>query len=302
MSVLAILLTIISADPNAGASGFDFLRIAPSAREAALGGAAIATAQSPLGFWYSPAHVGAAPSQRAHLGYLNYAAGIHIGSLAYTQPMGGQAGLGLGLVYLNSGTMKRTNERGEQLGTFSSSYADLNVSGAFRHPIIDRITIGIGLQGLYGSIDTFFSLGFAGNFGAVYELPVNGLSAGVAVQNLGIQARAFGAERDPMPLDCGIGVSYQPSAAVSLALDVHKPSDSGVGVRAGVEGWIADLLALRLGYNSAGEQLKAGGGGDVLAGVTTGLGVRYRGYQLDYCFVPMVLLGAAHRISISFSL
>jgi hypothetical protein len=300
MSVLAILLTIINADPSAGASGFDFLRIAPSAREAALGGAAIATAQSPLGFWYSPAHVGAAPEQRAHLGYLNYAAGIHIGSLAYTQPMGKEAGLGIGIVYLNSGTMKRTNERGEQLGTFSSSYADLNVSGAIRP--MDRLTFGLGLQGLYGSIDTFFSLGFAGNIGAVYELPVNGLSAGVAIQNVGIQARAFGTERDPMPLDYGIGLSYQPNSAVNLALDIHKPSDTGVGVRAGVEGWIADLLALRLGYNSTGADLKAGGGGDVLAGVTTGLGVRYRGYQIDYCFVPMVLLGAAHRISLSFSL
>ena len=300
MSVLAILLTIISADPNAGASGFDFLRIAPTAREAALGGAAIAAAQSPLGFWYSPAHVGAAPSQRAHLGYLNYAAGIHIGSLAYTQPMGREAGLGLGIVYLNSGTMKRTNERGEQLGTFSSSYADLNVSGALKP--MDKLTVGLGLQGLYGSIDTFFSLGFAGNIGAVYDLPVTGLHAGLTVQNLGIQARAFGAERDPMPLDYGVGLSYQPNAAVSLALDVHKPLDSSVGVRAGIEGWIADLLALRLGYNSAGVDLKAGGGGDVLAGVTTGLGVRYRGYQLDYCFVPMVLLGAAHRISLSFSL
>ena len=105
-----------------------------------------------------------------------------------------------------------------------------------------------------------------------------------------------------MPFDYGVGLSYQPNAAVSLALDVHKPLDSSVGVRAGIEGWIADLLALRLGYNSAGVDLKAGGGGDVLAGVTTGLGVRYRGYQLDYCFVPMVLLGAAHRISLSFSL
>lgn len=300
MSVLAILLTIISADPNAGTSGFDFLRIAPSAREAALGGAAIAAAQSPLGFWYSPAHVGTTPGQRAHLGYLNYAAGIHIGSLAYTQPVGREAGLGLGIVYLNSGTMKLTNDRGEQLGTFSSSYADLNVSGALKP--MDKLTVGLGLQGLYASIDTFFSLAFAGNVGAVYELPVNGLRAGLAVQNLGIQARAFGTERDPMPLDYGVGLSYQPNSAVGLALDVHKPSDNGVGVRAGVEGWIADVLALRLGYNSAGEDLKAGGGGDVLAGITTGIGVRYRGYQIDYCFVPMVLLGAAHRISLSFSL
>ena len=108
MSVLAILLMVIGADPSVGASGFDFLRIAPSAQEAALGGATIAGARSPLGFWYSPAHVASTPSQRAHVGYLNYAAGIHVGSLAYVQPVGGTGGVGLGVVYLNSGAMKRT--------------------------------------------------------------------------------------------------------------------------------------------------------------------------------------------------
>jgi hypothetical protein len=300
MTVLAILAALLAANGDAGVSGFDFLRVPPTAREAAMGGAAIAGATSPLGFWYSPARVGAVAGQSAQFGYLSYIAGIQLGSLAYAQPVGSQANVGLGVVYLNSGSMKRTNERGENLGTFSSSYAGINASGALKP--VAGLTIGLGIQGLYGTIDTFFSVGAVANVGASYDLPVPGLRAGLAVSNAGLQLKTFGAERDPMPLDIGIGLAYQPNPALALALDVHKPTGSDVTVSTGIEGWVGELLALRLGYNSAGSDLKSGSGADVLAGVTTGLGVRYRGYQLDYCFIPMVQLGAAHRISLSFSL
>jgi len=300
MQALTLVISLIAIDPNAGTTGFDFLRITPTAREAALGGAAVGAAPSPLGFWFSPAHALSAESPRAHVGYLNYVAGIHIGSAAYSQPVGADKGVGFGVVYLNSGTMKRTNDRGDELGTFGVSFADVNLSGAMR--LGEGLAVGVGLQGLYGSIDTFFTMGLAGNVGATYRLPVDGLTAGLAVKNLGLQLKAFQTGRDPLPIDFGLGLGYQPNPSLNLALDVHKPIDNRVSVRAGVEGWIADLLALRAGYSSDGVDLKSGGGSDILAGLSTGLGVRYRGYELDYCFIPMVSLGMAHRISLAFSL
>jgi long-subunit fatty acid transport protein len=300
MQALALVISLIAIDPNAGTTGFDFLRITPTAREAALGGAAVGTAPSPMGFWFSPAHAASAESPRAHVGYLNYVAGIHIGSAAYSQPVGTDKGVGFGVVYLNSGTMKRTNERAEENGTFGLSYADLNLSGAMR--LGDALAIGVGLQGLYGSIDTFFGMGLAGNVGATYQLPVEGLTAGLAVKNLGLQLKAFQTNRNPLPIDFGLGLGYQPNPSLNLALDVHKPIDNRVRVLAGVEGWVADILALRVGYDSYGPDLKSGGGSDILAGLSTGLGIRYRGYELDYCFIPMVELGVAHRISLAFSL
>jgi hypothetical protein len=300
MQALILLISLIAIDPNAGTTGFDFLKITPTAREAAMGGATVGATPSPMGFWFSPAHALSAESPRAHVGYLNYVAGVHIGSAAYSQPVGTDKGVGFGLVYLNAGTMKRTNERGEELGTFGVSFADLNLSGAMKFG--EALAVGVGLQGLYGSIDTFFTMGLAGNVGATYRLPVDGLTAGLAVKNLGLQLKAFQTGRDPLPIDFGLGLGYQPNPSLNLALDVHKPIDNRVSVRAGVEGWIADLLALRAGYSSDGVDLKSGGGSDILAGLSTGLGIRYRGYELDYCFIPMVSLGMAHRISLAFSL
>ncbi len=300
MLALILVVTLVGIDPNAGTTGFDFLRLTPTAREAAMGGAAVGGALDPMGFWFSPAHAAAAEIPRAHVGYLNYVAGVQTGSAAYSQPVGTDKGVGFGIIYLNSGTMKRTNERGEELGTFGVSYADLNLSGAMR--VGDALSVGVGLQGLYGSIDTFFGMGLAGNVGATYRLPVDGLTAGLAVKNVGYQLKTFQAGRDPMPIDFGLGLGYQPNPSLNLVLDAHKPIDNRINIRAGVEGWVADLLAVRVGYSTDGVDLKAGGGSDILAGVTTGLGFRWHGYQLDYCFIPMVELGVAHRLSLAFSL
>lgn len=302
MLALTLAITLVGIDPNAGTTGFDFLKLAPTAREAAMGGAAVGSAPSPLGFWFSPAHALSAESPRAQVGYLNYVAGIQTGSAAYSQPVETDKAIGFGVVYLNSGTMKRTDEQGHELvpNTFGVSYADLNLSGAMRFG--EALAVGIGLQGLYGSIDTFFTMGLAGNVGATYRLPVDGLAAGLAVKNVGYQLKAFQSGKDPMPIDFGLGLGYEPNPALNLALDVHKPIDNRVNVRAGVEGWVADLMAVRVGYSTEGVDLKAGGGEDILAGMTTGLGFRWHGYQLDYCFIPMVELGVAHRLSLAFSL
>ncbi len=299
MMALILAFGVVSIDPSAGTTGFDFLRIPPGAREAAMGGAATAVAGSPMSFWYNPGHAVATGKSRAQVSYLNYVAGIHLGALAYHQELSSRQGMGAAIVYLNSGTMKRTSENAEELGTFGVSYADLNLSTALN--VIPELDLGIGLHGLYGSIDNFFSLGIAASVGATYRLPVTGLCAGLAVQHLGYQAKPFQEDRDPMPLDFGLGLGFEPNPALTLALDLHKPIDNRINVRAGIEGRVGDVLTIRGGYSSLGLDWQSGGGSDILAGLTTGLGFRWRDYVLDYCFIPMVELGMAHRLSLGFS-
>jgi long-subunit fatty acid transport protein len=303
MVSLALILSLVAIDPGAGSAGFDFLRITPGAREAAMGGAAVGVADSPLAFWFSPALAAEAPGQQAQVGYLNYVGGIHLGSAAYSRPLSDRQGLGVGVVYLNSGTMKRTDPLGNELGTFGASFADVNLSGGYR--VTDIVTLGLGLQALYGTIDTFFSVGLAGNLGAAFAVPIegiNGLTAGIAARNLGYQVKAFQSGRDPMPIEFTAGLGFRPNPSLALALDLTKPLDNRLHVRAGIEGWVGDVVALRAGYSTMGTDLRSSGGADILAGISTGLGIRIRNYQVDYCFVPMVELGMAHRLSLSLSL
>lgn len=305
MIALLLAFSLFAIDPSAGTAGFDFLSVplVGTTRSASMAGAATASASGAMAFWYNPAHTICAGPSGVELGYMNYLAGIHIGELAYSKRFTDHHAVGVGAVYLNSGTMKRTDRLGTELGTFGVSYVDLNVSTGLR--LLDALSLGIGLQGLYGSIDTFFTLGLATNIGASAEIPlqdVKGLSAGVAARNVGYQLRPFQTQRDPMPAEVAFGIAYQPNRSLSLNFDLRKPLANRLNVRAGIEGWVSDLLVLRCGYSTLGSDLKSGGGSDILAGITTGLGIRHRNYQLDYCFVPMVELGMAHRISLSVSL
>ncbi|MEO0069301.1 MAG: PorV/PorQ family protein [candidate division WOR-3 bacterium] len=300
MTVILFALSLVTIYPGAGTAGFDFLHISPTAREAALAGAAVSRPQGAMGFFYNPAILSQGGTNNGELTYINYPAGIHLGSVGYVQPLGTNKGVGIGIFYLNSGTIKRTNDQGEEMGTFGSSYLNLNLSGGLR--IIDRLALGLAFSGLYGAIDTFFSLGVAGNLGITYEIPDYHIHFGFAASNLGVEVKTFGGYRNPLPLEIALGASWEPITALNLNASIHKPIDNRWNFRAGIEGWVNEYLVLRGGYYSLGADLAYGGGGDVLAGFTTGLGIRYQRYQIDYAFIPMVVLGITHRLSLSFSL
>ena len=296
---IILLLSMISRDPNVGTAGFDLLNITIPAREAAMGNTALALSEDAFGFFFNPAGLVDIVESRFGTTYMNYLAGIQLGSLSYSKPFGNK-GLGVGITYLNSGSMKKTDISGNEEGTFSVAYANFDV--AFGMLITEPIGIGVGLKGIYGKIDTFTSVGAGINLGGSFILPVNGLSLGVAVRNIGYVFKPFRDERDKLPLDFGAGINYSSRDKLNLNLDIIKPLYSKFGVRIGGEGWLTSFLALRAGYNSLGSDLKTGSGSDIAAGMSFGLGVKVLSYQLDYAFTPMLTLGRVHRFTLSFAL
>uniref|UniRef100_A0A7C1SGT5 PorV/PorQ family protein n=2 Tax=candidate division WOR-3 bacterium TaxID=2052148 RepID=A0A7C1SGT5_UNCW3 len=300
MMVILIMLGLISASPATGTATFDFLLIAPTAREAVVGSFHPAAGSGAFAFYYNPAQLLASTAPEAQFSYINYPAGVNAGSAAYRQLVAQGRGFGAGFYYLNSGTMKRTNEQGEELGTFGVSFASLKIAGA--QTVADRIDIGLSLNGLYGSIDTFFTVGVAGDAGAVYRLPDYHLSIGAGVRNLGLQIKPFGDYRDPLPFDIALGAAWQPVPALSLGVGVHKSSTDRFRFGCGVEGWAGSNIILRAGYDSRGSDWNDGTLGGLLAGFAAGLGIRYDRYQVDYSFLPMGVLGFSHRLSLGFSL
>jgi hypothetical protein len=296
---IILLLSLISRDPNVGTAGFDLLNMTLPAREAAMGNTGIGLADDAFGFLFNPAGLVDIQESRFGVSYINYLAGIQLGALSYSRPWDDR-GLGIGITYLNSGSMKKTDISGNEDGTFSVSYANFDV--AFGLLITEPIGIGLGVKGLYGKIDTFATVGAGVNLGGSFVLPVTGLALGVAVRNIGFVFKPFRDERDKLPLDFGAGINYSVMDKLNLNLDLIKPLNSQFGFRIGGEGWATPFLAVRAGYNSLGSDLKTGGGSDIFAGLGFGLGVKVLSYQLDYGFTPMVTLGRVHRFTLSFAL
>ncbi len=296
---IILLISLISSDPNVGTAGFDFLNITLPAREAAMGNTGIGLADDAFGFLFNPAGLVDVEESRFGVNYINYLAGIQMGNLGYAKPLGDK-GVGVGITYLNSGSMKKTDITGDSMGIFSASYANLDF--AFSYLLSEPIALGIGLKGLYGKIDTFYSVGAGVNVGGSFLLPVEGLHLGFVVRNIGYVFKSFRSEKDKLPLDFGGGINYTVTDDINLNLDLVKPLNSNFTFRLGGEAWLTEYLSIRAGYNSLGSDLKAGAGSDILAGLSFGLGVKVLNYQLDYGFTPMLTLGRVHRFTLSFAL
>jgi long-subunit fatty acid transport protein len=297
VNILLSLLLVSDISPDVGTTGFNFLKVAPTAREAGMGNAAIGLSDNVFSLWYNPAGITRLTNQQVGLSYISYVAGVQSGALSFVSPMKDKA-LGIGGYYLNSGTMKRTDELGTELGTFSASYLDVN--GAFGWRLMDKLSVGVGLKVLYGKIDTFWTLGAGGDLAVSYTL-TNGLQGTFVARNLGTSVKAFQIQNERLPTELALGFGYEPATWLKLALDLRKPFDNNLNAAAGVEGWITQNVCLRAGLTTAGGDLKAGGGSDILAGVSAGLGVKLKRYALDYSFTPMVVLSNTHRISFRYS-
>lgn len=296
---ILIIMSLISSDPKVGTAGFDLLNITIPAREAAMGNSGIGLADDAFGFLFNPAGLVDIEEPRIGINYMNYVAGIQLGNLGYSKLLGNN-GIGVGITYLNSGSMKRTDEQGNENGTFSVSYANFDV--AFGYLVSEPIAIGLGIKGLYGKIDSFFTAGAGVNVGGSFILPVEGLHLGFAIRNIGYVFKPFRSERDQLPLDFGFGINYLATNDINLNLDLVKPLYSQFSFRLGGEAWLTQFLSVRTGYYSLGSDLKTGTGSDILAGLSFGLGVKVLNYQLDYGFTPMLTLGRVHRFTLSFAL
>ena len=106
-------------------------------------------------------------------------------------------------------------------------------------------------------------------------------------------------QADSLPQNLRLGMSYRllnnSSHSLILAFDIDKPtaSDASAGLGLGTEYWYQGLIALRLGYlTEAGN----------VVGMTQGLGIRYRGYEIDFANVPWGELGNVQRISLTMKL
>jgi hypothetical protein len=76
------------------------------------------------------------------------------------------------------------------------------------------------------------------------------------------------------------------------------PRDNKINFHTGIEYYLFDVIALRVGYKSEVSNNKLGKFKNIPEGLTTGLGIRLGNIQFDYAYVPYGDLGNTHRISL----
>ncbi len=295
---------------------FRFLDVPPNARTAALSGNHIALKDADLSlFQVNPAYLNANSSRRFSISYINFVADANYGFANAAYHVEGIGTVGLGIRYAGYGEFDRLDENNMQSGTFRPG--DFAFSGALARQILPNIQAGASIDWIYSRIDEFTSSAVALSSGLLYRNPVNDLSVGLTIRNLGTQLSTFNGNYEPLPLDISVGMSHKPAnfpVRMNILLrrlnEWEQPvsgdnSDPGFGrnlFRHMVLGGELDLssrLAFRFGYNHLQhEELSTRENFD-FAGVGLGLGIKFDKFMIDFSRSSYSELGGIFQISVT---
>lgn len=325
--ILSLTLTVQA--QVGGQRGFTFLELPTNAKLAALGGVNITAGEHDVNMVASnPALLNQQMDQQLSLTYVAYLADIRQSNLAYAFQSDKYGRWALGLNYLNYGNFVQRDETGAEEGSFSVNDYTLSLSHARQ---VDAFTMGVTAKLAVSSMASNKAVGVLADAGVIFKHPEQDLSIGLVFKNVGYQVKAFdGGDRQSMPWDAQLGVSYKPEhmpVRLSLTanrlyqfdlvyLDPNAPGridENGNEVKedkklgdqiarhfvAGAEFVLSKNFQLRAGYNHLRRKelrLDNAGGG---AGFAAGAMLRVRSFELNYSSSFFHPSGATHYVTVS---
>ncbi|MDE2489244.1 MAG: PorV/PorQ family protein [Elusimicrobia bacterium] len=294
----ALLLTAAGASAlsltagGPGTSGADFLTVGVGARALAMGGAFSAVdsgADANAPNW-NPAALGLVKAANATASYNSLFVDENQGYLGYAAPVRSGGAWSAGVNYLSVSNIPR---RAGDTENPDSTFTNQNYAAGFSYarPFTDALSVGGTLKYVREEIDSLKENAMALDFGLLARTPVDGLTAGGEIRNLGTNIGP-----DSLPLTVSGGVAYKMfDGRLTAASDVDWLTTERRGYWSlGGEFWVAPNLAARAGY-------QFGRGRDQLAsrvvGLGVGLGLKFSRFTMDYAFLPYGDLGNTHRIT-----
>lgn len=205
--IFALLLPVATFSQKGGESTYSFLGLTNSARVAALGGEAVSLLDDDINLvFHNPALLSPGMHNNLNLNYLDYFAGVNVGYASYGYHKQDIGSFAAGMHYVNYGTFDRTDEFGENQGTFRASEYALNL--VYSRAIIDTfLTVGINMKPIYSSFEGYSSLGLAFDLGAVYHNPRSYTTLGFVAKNMGFQITTYSGIREKLPFELQLGIT-----------------------------------------------------------------------------------------------
>lgn len=295
LSVLFLIVLYAACPrPARALAGGELLLADKGARASALAGALSAVPEAgPFGSAYNPA--GLADQDGLAFGFEHNEWGLDMRgdylSAACPLPQGAAAGA---LDYFSYGAVETVDENGQAGGeTFVPSLLGLKLAYGLR--VNPELAVGAQLNFYRESIRDYSDLGGGLDLGALWRSPWEGVRLGLAVRHIGATASGY-----RLPGAAVLGCSWMNAMVERLALFAETEylwTDTEWDAALAAEYQAFSWAALRLGYRH--RFLDAADPGP---GVTCGLGLRWRDWQLGYALLPLGEFGLAHKISLEYAL
>jgi len=280
----------VSFAQSAGESGLSFLKFGFGARNVAMSDLGVVSANDLSALNYNASLI--ALNNKTQLSFTHNSLFQDLNS-----EMFGVSFSAFGLpvaIGINTTTVANIEVRsqpGEVESVFSAHYFAGSISTAYE--IINNFYAGATIKYLYENLFSDDANGLGFDFGISYQGFVNGLSLGAALRNIG-SMNELRSQSTKLPTDLRIGAAYNYSITNSrldftLLTGFQKyleQTDSHIHF--GGEVVYDKMFAVRVGYAS-GYDSKS---------ISTGFGIKWKGLNLDYAFVPFKYgLGDSHILS-----
>jgi hypothetical protein len=306
-------------------AGVLFLLISPNARAGGMGEAFAGIADDVSAVYWNPAGLAFQEGKQFSSMYSKWLPQFNFSDLyylfgAYRQSIEGLGTVGVNVTYINLGEQVRTDEIGNEEGTFNSN--DFAITLSYGTLLSESFGVGVNVRFIRSNLSPEGAgtergdgraSAFAVDLGFLKKnFLLNRLNLGLNVSNIGPRITYVDASQaSPLPTNFRMGLAFraieQEYNRLTFVFDVNKllvnahsdgTSDSVLKsfvtawgndnyiLNGGAEYWYANLIALRAGYNfdDAGEANY----------LTFGAGLRYSIYQFDFGYISA---GQNHPLS-----
>ena len=310
--IFSVLHFFTGYSQTGGASVYAFLNLPTSARQMALGGAALTLEDDVNMPLWNPASLDESMNNQLSANYTNYLAGIALGSFVYATKTNDRLGmLHAGVTYLDYGTMIRADTQGQITGEFRAYDLSLSVGYAYQFKN-SPLKIGANVKLINSLIDTYSSLGIATDVSVFYKPSRRPVRVSLVFRNIGLQLKSFDGVREKIPFQIALGFSSQ-LQHVPLKwyatldnlqqwdLSVSNPSNAKTDIEGnvtrekisfahnairhavfGAELFPDKKLCFRIGYNYRRAKELSLTNRRTSAGISYGFGLRLKNLQLNY--------------------
>ncbi len=254
-----------------------------------MGEAFSAVADDAQALHYNPAGLSSIQSNEVSLMYIHSILDIYYGYAAYAQPVG-QGVAGGSIITLQGGDIEINYADGTS-NSFKAQQ-DYVVTAGYALDVtqyVPGLSVGVAGKVITATLlEEYSAQAYAGDIGVIYKPPVEGLSFGVAVQNIGtdLKYQDYG---DPLPFTSRIGSAYRLGLGEGHYLTGAVEMVNTKNIHLGVEYGLGGIFFARGGCKQGYE----------LDNVTFGAGFKINTIQLDYALGLKGDLGMNHFISLT---
>jgi len=203
-----LLLSATSFSQIGGKYVYQFLNLAESPRQAALGGKTVTVVDFDVNqAFYNPAAINAEMHNRLSANYGSYYGEVSYGTAAYAYTYDRHLQtFHAGISYINYGTFEGRDELGNLTSDFTGSEAALSLGYAYNLPWTDMY-IGANAKLISSTLESYNSWGAAIDLGFLYIDEPNDINYGFTVRNIGVQITPYEDTREKLPLSIDAGIS-----------------------------------------------------------------------------------------------